>query len=70
MISSGRQRPGGKIAGFSASEEPAARMKSSALDSAFTALSPDGALKLSLIFGRDSPLHSGPALACHAAIGR
>ena len=49
-----------KIAGFRGTEEPAARMKSSALDSACIALSPNGTLKLSLIFGRESPLHLGP----------
>src|SRR6516225_7234284 len=49
-----------KIAGCSANEEPAAPLKSSALDSACTALSPNATLKLSLIFGHGSPLHPGP----------
>ena len=49
-----------KIGGCSANEEPSAGLKSSALDSACTALSPNGTLKLSLIFGRESPLHPGP----------
>jgi hypothetical protein len=60
MISSGRHRAGGKSPAFGERRAGGAYEILGPRDSACTALSPDGTLKLSVIFGRESPLHPGP----------